>query len=127
MNRYLGAILAALVSLSPLAAHAQVAVAAVTPPGVTGTISALTVTNTATAVAKYPGGYQVTLLAIDNESTTATIACAFGATTAATNTAGSFTMPPQTTRVWSSYPIPTEAMNCISSASSSPATIEIGH
>jgi hypothetical protein len=62
-------------------------------------------------------------LSIDNESATATIACAFGAA-AAINAAGSYTLTPGQTRVWSAYPVPADALNCISNAGPSPATIE---
>jgi hypothetical protein len=51
------------------------------------------------------------------------IVCAFGAT-AVLNTAGSFTIQPGNTRTWSSYPVPADAVNCISSVASSPATVE---
>ena len=63
------------------------------------------------------------LLAIDNESASATVACAFGAT-AALNTAGSFTIPPGVTRVWDDAFIPNDQINCIASAVATPVTIE---
>ena len=63
------------------------------------------------------------IVAIDNESTSATIACAFGAT-AALNTAGSFTIPPGVTRVWDGTFVPSDAINCIASAGSTPVTVE---
>lgn len=87
---------------------------------ITGSISAATITNAST---QFLAAASRRLLSIDNESTTATIACAFGAT-AAINTAGSFTLVPGTTRVWNSYPVPADAVNCISSAATSPATVE---
>lgn len=88
---------------------------------VTGTVSAKTITNSSAQVLAASSRQ---LLAIDNESATASIACAFGAT-AALNTAGSFTLPPQSTRTWTSYPVPAAAVNCISSAATSPATVEV--
>lgn len=87
---------------------------------VTGSVAAATITNSSTQVL---AAASRKLLAIDNESATATIACNFGGT-AAINTAGNFTIPPNFTRVWSSYPVPAEAVNCISSVASSPATVE---
>lgn len=87
---------------------------------VTGSVSAATIgASSAQVLAAAPRR----LLAIDNESASATIACAFG-TTAGINTAGSFTIPPGVTRVWSSYPVPADAVNCIASAASTPATVE---
>ncbi len=90
------------------------------PSASTGTVSAATITTSSTQF--LAAASSRTLLAIDNESTTATIACRFGAT-AALNTAGSFTIPAGATRTWNSYPVPIEAVNCIASASA-PATIE---
>ena len=88
---------------------------------VTGSVSAVTITNSS-AQAVAPASRR--LLSIDNESATATIACAFGAS-AALNTAGSFTIPPNFTRTWTAYPVPADAVNCISSAATSAATIEV--
>jgi hypothetical protein len=62
-------------------------------------------------------------LAIDNESVTATVACAFGAT-AALNTAGSWTIPPGMTRTWNGSFVPSDTVNCIASAAATPVTIE---
>jgi Zn-dependent alcohol dehydrogenase len=64
------------------------------------------------------------LLAIDNESPTATIACAFGNMTPALNTAGSWTIPPQSVRDWSGSYVPNDAVNCVASAAGTPVTIE---
>ena len=90
------------------------------PSAVTGTVSAATITNTsATVVAAATRRF----LLIENESSAATIACSFGGT-AALNTAGSFTILPNTSRKWSDYPVPSEALNCISGVASSPATVE---
>jgi len=92
------------------------------PPqsSIVGTVSGAIV-GTASAQVLAAGARQ--LLAIDNESTSATIACAFGGA-AAINGAGSFTIPPGVTRTWTAYPVPADAVNCIASAASTPATIE---
>jgi hypothetical protein len=87
----------------------------------TGGMNAVTVTGTSTQVLAANPARR--LLAIDNESTTATIACAFGIP-AALYTAGSWTVPPSLTRTWNSSYVPAEALNCISSSGPSPATIE---
>lgn len=63
------------------------------------------------------------LLAIDNESASATVACAFGATPAL-NTAGSWTIPPGDSRSWSGAFIPNDQVNCIAGAASTPVTVE---
>ena len=91
-----------------------------TVSAITGSVSAATITSTSAQVL---AGASRKLLAIDNESLTASIACAFGAT-AVLNTAGSFTIPAGSTRTWSAYPVPADAVNCISSVASSPATVE---
>lgn len=101
---------------NPLPTAGQAAVSAVT-----GTTSAATVTNTSTQVLAAASRQ---FLAVDNESATASIACRFGGT-AALNTAGSWTIPPGATRTWLNYPVPAEALNCISSVASSPATVEV--
>jgi hypothetical protein len=80
--------------------------------------TAKTVTNSSTQML---GAAARSYLSIDNASSTATIACAFGGT-AALNTAGSYTIGPNQTRVWSPGTAPQTAVNCISSAASSPAT-----
>jgi len=116
MSRALSAALAALLFAS--AAHGQ----SIGPNSKGGTTTPATITSTSAQI--LAAAAQRQLVVIDNESTTATIACAFGAT-AAINTAGSFTIEPNTVRVWNSAPIPTDAVNCISSAASSPATIEV--
>lgn len=90
------------------------------------TITPVTVTSaSAQALAASVGPR--TYLAIDNESTTADIACSFGGA-AALNTAGSYTIPAGATRVWGPVgvgrPLSGAAINCISGATSSPATIE---
>lgn len=85
------------------------------------TTSAITVTSSSV---EYSATAPRQLIAISNESTTATIACRFGGT-AAINTAGSWTIPAGATRVWSSPPIPSDSFKCISSAATSPATLEV--
>lgn len=84
---------------------------------------AYTITNS--SVTYVPQAASRRMIAIDNESTSATIACSFGGT-AATNTAGSWTIPPGSTRTWlPPAPIPLDAINCISSAATSAATIQV--
>lgn len=87
---------------------------------VTGSVSAATITNSS---AQIVAAASRRLLAISNESASASIACSFGGT-AALNTAGSFMIPPLSTRTWVNYPVPADAVNCISSVASSPATVE---
>jgi hypothetical protein len=88
----------------------------------TGGFTAVTLTGSSTQILAANPARK--LLAISNESTTATIACAFGSTVAAINTAGSWTIPPTLTRVWSGPYIPGDTLNCVSSAAPSPATVE---
>ena len=66
------------------------------------------------------------LLAVHNESTTASIAICFGATcTAALNTAGNWTIPAGQTILWNTAgAVPTDAVNAIASVSA-PATVEV--
>lgn len=90
------------------------------PSSVTGSVTPATI-GTSSAQVLAAGSRR--LVTIDNESATATIACAFGAT-AAINTAGSYTIAPGYTRVWDKYPVPADAVNCIASAASTPATVE---
>lgn len=89
------------------------------------TITAVTIAaSSAQAIASSAGGRM--FLSINNESTTATIACAFGAT-AAINTAGSYTISPGQGRTWTGsrdFPLKGDAINCIASAASTPATFE---
>ncbi len=87
---------------------------------VTGSVSGKTITNASTqTLAAAPRQ----LLAIRNQSSTATISCAFGIA-AVIGQAGGFDMVPGSTTVWNSYPVPADAVNCISSAATSPATVE---
>ena len=96
--------------------------------GAPDTVLAATVTSSSTQML---AAGRRSYLSIDNESSSASIACAFGAA-AALNTAGSFTLGAGVTRTWQPDPsqpyalTPTigQAINCISSAGPSPATIE---
>ena len=79
-------------------------------------------TSSAQALAKPVIAYR--MLAIDNESATANIACSFGGT-AALNTAGSYTIPAGLTRTWAAPGwTMNQAINCISDTASTPVTIE---
>jgi hypothetical protein len=90
------------------------------------TITSVSVTNSSAQAIGVSAGPRL-FLSIDNESATANIACNFGGT-AALNTAGSYTIAAGTTRTWGPVnkdnPLSGAAINCISSAASSPATIE---
>lgn len=94
-----------------------------------GTVSAGSATVTAytagTSSAQALGAAtaRVSLLAIDNESPTASIAVSFGGT-AALNTAGSFTIGPGQTRTWNAGFAPMRAIDIIASVASTPVTIE---
>lgn len=63
------------------------------------------------------------VLAIHNQSSSATISCAFG-TTPSAGAAGSWDIPPQQTLTWSESFVPSDALNCLSSAAATPATVE---
>lgn len=97
----------------------------VTPIPATGTggQNAITVTNSSASLlaARTAPKYA---LSVKNESTTASIAICFGTCTAALNTAGSITLAPG--QVWSASSafIPLDAIVGISSAATSPATIQ---
>jgi Zn-dependent alcohol dehydrogenase len=92
------------------------------PNSTTGSTTAVTVgTSSAQALAAAVSVRR--FLAIDNESTTAAVACAFGAT-AALNTAGSWTIPPGMTRTWNGTFVPSDAVNCIAGAAGTPVTVE---
>lgn len=95
---------------------------AILPSSTTGSAAAVTV-GTSSAQALPPAALSRRFLAIDNESPTATVACAFGAA-AAISSAGSFTIPPQNTRTWDGTFVPSDAVNCIASAGATPVTIE---
>lgn len=100
---------------------ATISAATLTPTNSSGSFAAATITNSSVQYVAAAAAH--TILDIKNESTTATIACAFGAT-AAINTAGSYTIPPGWHRSWEGSYVPSDAVNCISSAATSPATIE---
>jgi len=90
------------------------------PANATGAYSAVSIgTTSAQALASSTAKV---FLDIVNAGATATIACAFG-TTAIINGSGSITIPPNWHRSWEGSFVPSDAVNCIASASSSPATI----
>lgn len=90
-----------------------------TPNTGTGKYVAKTVTSASTQM--LAAGVATKFLQIKNESTTATIACNLGGV-AALNTAGNISLSPGWTATWDSSFIPSDAINCISSAATSPAT-----
>lgn len=91
-----------------------------TPTNASGAYSSATVgTSSAQVLA---ASTAKTLLDIVNESTTATIACALGAT-AVINGAGSITIPPGWHRSWEGSFVPSDAVNCIASGASTPISI----
>lgn len=96
---------------------------AVAPTPITGIGSTTGPTITSTSGQALATGSR-RFLYIGNESTTATIACNFGGT-AIINTAGNYTIPPNAGRTWDGTFVPSEAVNCISSAATSPATIQV--
>ena len=107
---------AALFGLACASARAQAAnqcLGTVEPGGV----CAVSLGNASTPIL---GGGNRGILAVDNESTTATIACAFGIT-AVLNSAGSWTIPPGVTRVFDVFP-PSDQLNCIASGAATPVT-----
>jgi len=90
----------------------------------TGGQNAVTVTNSATTLLAARTAPQAAL-SVKNESLTASIAICFGSScTPALNTAGSITIAPG--YLWSASPayVPLDAIKGISSAASSPATIQ---
>lgn len=62
-------------------------------------------------------------LRVKNESASATIAVAFGATAAAVNTAGCFTLAAGAALDWA-YDCPSDAVNVIGSGAGTPVTIQ---
>lgn len=92
------------------------------PASTTGSTDAVTVGTTSSQALAAAAGIR-RFLAIDNESMTAAIACAFGGA-AALNTAGSWTIPPGMTRTWNGTFVPSDAVNCIASAAGTPVTVE---
>lgn len=91
------------------------------PASGSGSVAAATVGTSSTQL--LPPASSRKFLAIDNESTSAAIACALG-TTAAINTAGSFTIEPGWTRTWSGSFVPSDAVNCIATVGATPVTVE---
>jgi len=92
----------------------------------TPTNAAVTVTSVSvgTASAQALAASSATVyLFIQNVSTTANVACNFGAT-AALNTAGSFMLVPNQSRTFEGSFVPTTVLNCIASAAATPVTIE---
>lgn len=90
-----------------------------TPTTAAATTTAVTVTNSS---AQALAGGSRKYLMIKNESASAFVACKF-AGTAALNTAGSITLAPYSAFTWESSFVPNDAVNCISSVASSPATL----
>lgn len=91
----------------------------VAPASAAATTTAATVgTSSALALA----GATRTYLMIKNESASAFISCKL-AGTAALNTAGSITIAPYASISWEGSYVPSDAVNCIASASSTPATL----
>lgn len=89
----------------------------------TGGVNAVTVTNSSAQALAARTAPQ-TSLNIKNESTTASIAFCLGSScTAAINTAGSVTIPPNQLYAFGPNYIPLDQINMISSVASSPATI----
>jgi hypothetical protein len=88
------------------------------PATAAATVGAVTVTSSS---AQALAGASRKYLLIKNESASAFIACRF-AGTAALNTAGSITLAPYAGFTWESSYVPSDAVNCISSAATSPAT-----
>lgn len=97
------------------------------PTAEAGGVTAVTIGTSSAQALAAPTNQGWRFLVIDNESTTATIACTFDGT-AAINTAGSFTIPPEsssgTNRLILGPFAATihNAIDCIASASA-PATI----
>jgi hypothetical protein len=77
-----------------------------------------------TGSAQASGSHLRTYLALLNVSTTATVYCTLdGSAALATATAGQITLLPSSGFVWSGGKVPTNQINCIASASSTPFTI----
>lgn len=91
------------------------------PNSTTGSTTAVSVGTTSAQVLAAAVSVR-RFLAIDNESATVAVACAFG-TTAALNSAGSWTIPPGMTRTWNGTFVPSDALNCIANATATPVTI----
>jgi hypothetical protein len=92
------------------------------PASTTGSVTAATIgVAHAQVLAAAANGRR--LLAIANQSATATIACSAGGT-AALNTAGSYTIPPLNILTWNGTSVPADAIDCISDTASTPATFQ---
>lgn len=92
--------------------------------GLSGSCGATIGTGAVTVLsAKTTSGWR--LMLVDNESTSATIACTDDGTTPAINAAGSYTIPPGGTRVWqASNVVFAGPMICLASAGSTPVTVK---
>lgn len=93
-----------------------------TPAPNTGTGSYMAVTVGVASAQALAAGAATKYLQIFNASATATIACRLGAA-AVLNGAGSITLPPQWAATWDGSFVPSDAVNCIASVASTPATI----
>jgi hypothetical protein len=105
------------------------ALADTNPPGVTttpntGTGAYSSATIGASSGALIAAGTAHIFLDIINDSATASMACSFGGT-AIINGAGSITLGPLGHRSWEGSFVPSDAVNCIASAGSTPATVGV--
>jgi hypothetical protein len=92
------------------------------PNSPTNAPTAVTMTNTdAAVVASAVWGF----VEVENQSTTATVYCNWGSAATASATAGQYTIPPLGGYIWGATNPPplSQALHCISSTSSSPATV----
>lgn len=94
--------------------------------GVTATPASAAATTTSVSVgvssAQALAGGTRKYLSLANQSATAVVACAL-AGTAVLNAAGSLTLPPYSSYTWESSYVPSDAVNCIASAATTPLTI----
>lgn len=90
------------------------------PAHASGAYAASTITNS--SAQKLAADADRVFLEIKNQSSTATISCALGAT-AVIGGAGSYDIAPGWALRWDGNFVPTDAVNCISSVASSNATI----
>jgi len=93
-----------------------------TPTTGTGGVTAVTVGTSSAQALAAASGNRLTMLALQNVSASASIACNLGGT-AALNTAGNFQIGPGQMLTWNSTYIPQDAINCIASAASTPLTV----
>jgi hypothetical protein len=91
------------------------------PVSAAGAVTAATIGTASAQVIAATTARKV--LAIHNQSATATVSCAFG-TTALAGAAGSWDIPPQQTLTWSESFVPPDAVNCLASAAATPVTVE---